>query len=240
MIRALIVDDEPLAREELQALIEETGACEVIASCGNAFEAIKVINSARPDLIFLDIQMPVIDGFELLGMIDQGVMPHVVFVTAYDRHALRAFEERTLDYLLKPVDKDRLAKTFSKLKGVLLSNHNTLKDFIAQEITRIPCSFGNRIKLVSTSDIDHVRSDLGGVNIITRFGEFHTELTLKALEEHSCLVRCHRQFMVNIDHIEELYTQDNGAGEIATRNEHTIPVSRRLMKRIRELFSPRR
>ena len=100
MIRALVVDDELHAREELAALLRDVGGCEIVAACANAVEAIKLINRQRPDVLFLDVQMPVLGGFELLGMIDQEIMPHVVFVTAFDEYALKAFEEKTLDYLL--------------------------------------------------------------------------------------------------------------------------------------------
>ena len=103
MIRALIVDDEQMAREELQALLEATGAFELLASCANGFDAVKAINEHRPEVVFLDIEMPVINGFQLLSMVDEERMPQVVFVTAYDEFALKAFEEKTLDYLLKPV-----------------------------------------------------------------------------------------------------------------------------------------
>jgi len=119
MIRALIIDDEYLAREELAQLLARTKRFQLVGCCGNALEAIKMIQRENPEVLFLDIEMPVVDGFELLGMIDQEWMPQVVFVTAYDQHALRAFEEKTLDYLVKPVDPDRLQKTLAKLDKAL-------------------------------------------------------------------------------------------------------------------------
>jgi two-component system LytT family response regulator len=118
MIRALIVDDELHAREELAVLLQETGIFDIIGSCGNAIEAIKIINREKPAVLFLDIDMPVLSGFDLLGMMDAELMPYVVFVTAYDEFALKAFEEKTLDYILKPVGPERLARTVEKLKAL--------------------------------------------------------------------------------------------------------------------------
>ena len=115
MIKAMIVDDELHAREELATLLEETKDVEIVASCANALEAIKQFNALKPQVLFLDIQMPMINGFELLSMIDAEKMPHVVFVTAYDQYALKAFEEKTLDYLLKPFeDRDLVWKCDSR------------------------------------------------------------------------------------------------------------------------------
>jgi len=100
MMSALIVDDEIYSREELEAMLEETGEFTISGKCANALEAIQAIKKEKPDVLFLDVQMPLINGFELLGMIDEKIMPNVVFVTAYDEYALKAFEENALDYLL--------------------------------------------------------------------------------------------------------------------------------------------
>lgn len=234
MIRTVIVDDEPLARRELEALLAEQGGCDIVASCGNAVEAIKAINRDRPEVVFLDIQMPVIGGFELLGMIDQDIMPHVVFVTAYDEYVLKAFEEKTLDYLLKPVDRERLEKTFKKLREALrrgLSPH-----YSVPTIPRIPCASGHRIKLVTPREVDHVRSDATGVHLVVTNGEFFTELTLKALESQAGLVRCHRQYLVNIGQIDEIHLQEHGLAMIHTRGGHRVPVSRHYLKSLKALL----
>lgn len=118
-MRALIVDDEIHAREELEVLLQETGEFSVVVKCANALEALQAIRKEKPQVLFLDIQMPVVSGFELLSMIDEELMPIVVFVTAYDEYALKAFEESALDYLLKPVEKERLTRTVKKLKRML-------------------------------------------------------------------------------------------------------------------------
>jgi two-component system LytT family response regulator len=232
MIRAMIVDDEPHARDELQVLLEETGVFEVVGSCGNAVEALKAIRHERPQVLFLDIKMPVIGGFELLGMIEETAMPHVVFVTAYDDYALKAFEEKTLDYLLKPVDGNRLARTVEKLRDVLSTPGPPA--YATPPLERIPCLRGNRIKLVQVGDIELVRSDLAGVYVVSPEGEFFTELTLKVLEERAGLVRCHKQYLLNLDRLDEITLLDHGQADVRTRCGHTVPVSRRYLRALRE------
>ena len=111
MLTALIIDDEMPSREELKALLSEHGDVEVIAECANAIEGLSAIHRLRPDVVFLDIQMPRVSGLEMVAMIEPSALPHIVFVTAYDRHALKAFEEHAADYLLKPIDPQRLART---------------------------------------------------------------------------------------------------------------------------------
>jgi len=232
MIRALVVDDEMPAREELRTLLEETGEIEVVAVCGNALEAIKAINRERPQVLFLDIQMPVIGGFELLSMIDAEIMPHVVFVTAYDEYALKAFEEKTLDYLLKPVAPERLRRTVEKLRLAVRGGRHPAYE--TAPLSRIPCVSANRIKLVDPQGVEFVRSDLSGVHLFTAQGSFYTELTLKVLEDRTPLLRCHKQYLANLEQIEEILLLDSGLAEIRTRSGQTLPVSRRYLKSLKD------
>lgn len=232
MMRALIVDDELHAREELEALLEETGEFTVEGKCANALEALQEIRKQKPDVVFLDIQMPVVNGFEMLSMIDEEHMPIVVFVTAYDEYALKAFEESALDYLLKPVEKDRLAKTVHKLKRMFGQGEKTF--YVGPEIKRIPCTISNRIKLINTAEVEFVRSDMAGVYVVCPRGEFYTELTLKVLEDRTGLVRCHRQFLVNIDSVDEIILQDNCLAQMQTKSGRGVPVSRRYLKKLKE------
>lgn len=228
MIRALVIDDELHAREEMARLLAETGAVEVVGSCSNAVEALKKINRLRPEVVFLDIQMPVINGFELLNMVNQAIMPHVVFVTAYDKYSLKAFEEKTLDYLLKPVDSKRLDKTILKLRDIIGNRKSS--EFAAEPITRIPCLLGNRIKLVSIEEIESVCTGPAGVHLTTVDGEYYTEVTLKVLEERTPLLRCHKQYLINLECIAEIILLEGGRGRIRTNLGKNIPISRRFLK----------
>ena len=232
MMRALIVDDEVHAREELEALLEETGEFQITGKCANALEALQAIKRERPDVLFLDIQMPVVDGFELLGMIDEEILPNVVFITAYDEYALKAFEESALDYVLKPIEKERLAKTVHRLKKTLGEGSRPM--FARPEIRRIPCVIANRIKLINTAEVEYVRSDLAGVYVVCPGGEFFTELTLKVLETRAGFVRCHKQYLVNIDRVDEIILHENLLAQMQLKSGRCIPVSRRYLKKIKE------
>jgi two-component system LytT family response regulator len=232
MMRALIVDDEIHSREELEAMLKETGEFIISGKCANAVEAIQAIKKEKPDVLFLDVQMPVINGFELLSMIDEKLMPNVVFVTAYDEYALKAFEENTLDYLLKPVEKGRLAKTVRKLKRMLNGGEKPV--YAGTDIKKIPCVLSSKIKLINASEVDYVKSNETGVYVICPAGEFYTDLTLKVLEDRTDLVRCHKQFLVNIEGVDEIILHENMLAEIKTKSGHHVPVSRRHLKLLRE------
>mgnify|MGYP005810494775 CR=1 FL=1 len=232
MIRALIVDDELHAREELEALLAETGEFHLVGSCGNAVEALRQIRAEAPDVVFLDVHMPAVSGFELLSMIDPEVMPNVVFVTAYDAYAVKAFEENALDYLVKPVEKHRLAKTVRKLKESDVKGGHPIYD--TPEIRNIPCVMTNRIKLIGISEVEYVRSDLAGVYVVCPKGQFFTELTLKVLENKTNLFRAHKQFLVNLDQVDEILVQDNLLAEIKMKSGAAVPVSRRFFKKLKE------
>jgi two-component system LytT family response regulator len=231
-MRALIVDDEIYSREELESMLEETGEFIVLWKCANAVEAIRAINRERPDVLFLDIQMPAINGFELLSMIDEKVMPSVVFVTAYDEYALKAFDENALDYLLKPVEKGRLAKTVEKLKKRFARGEKPV--FVGLDIQKIPCIHSSKIKLIPVAEIEYVRSGESGVYVVCRNGEFYTDITLQILESKTCLVRCHRQVLVNMDLVDEIIPRENMLADIKTKSGRLVPVSRRYLKILRE------
>jgi two-component system LytT family response regulator len=233
VIRALIVDDEPYAREELAQLLAEHADIEVIDACSNAVEALRLISRTKPDVVFLDVQMPRISGMELAGMLDPDAMPRIVFVTAHDQYAVAAFEENAFDYLLKPLEPARLAKTLARIRETVLrpvaANGATLP-----ALTQIPCFLGDRIRLVRLEDVEYVYSDMLGVHVVTAEGETSTDLTLTALEKRSDLVRCHRQCLIRLANAREIRLLDNGLGEVSTRSGKTVAVSRRHLRELRE------
>ncbi len=232
-MRAIIIDDEPLARDELAALLDETASFEVVAQCGDALEAIHAIRRERPEVIFLDVQMPGISGLELLGMIDdQDRPPHVVFVTAHEGFAVEAFEKSATDYLLKPVQKARLAKTIERLR-VRAANPPSSPGPALPPVRRIPCLAARAIKLVPVQDVEYVRSSEAGVYVVTAQGEYFTELTLAVLEARAGLLRCHRQYLVNAERVDEISLAENSLAVIRTRSGASVPVSRRHVSAIR-------
>jgi two-component system LytT family response regulator len=230
VIRAVVVDDELHARDELESLLLETGAFEIVAKCANAVEALQAIRKSRPDVLFLDIQMPAISGLELLSMIDDAELPEVVFVTAHDEFALKAFEQSAVDYLLKPVARERLAKTVERLRR--RAAQAAPSAYPRSPIRRIPCLAGRSIKLVDLASVEFARSSEAGVYVVTASGELYTELTLRVLEERAGLVRCHKQFLVNIDQVDEIQPEE-GLATIRTRSGKDVPVSRRYLPKLR-------
>ncbi|ENC9554395.1 two-component system response regulator BtsR [Aeromonas hydrophila] len=246
MLTALIVDDEPLAREELRLLLEQAGNIRLLGECAHAMEALPAIHRLKPDLLFLDIQMPRISGLELVSMLDPDLRPHIVFITAYDEFALRAFEENALDYLLKPVTAERMNKALERIQRLLspLSSKGgeltgqPLPDptRIAQPLRSIPCSGHNRILLLPLGEVEFVHSDLAGNKVVSAQQQGTTELTLRTLEEKTGFVRCHRQYLLNPGQIREILLLDGGLAEVVTQGGHKVPVSRRYLKPLKELL----
>jgi len=231
-MRAVVVDDEALAREELEALLREVGGVEVVASCGNALEALPAVRRERPDVLFLDVQMPAVSGFELLAMLDPETLPRVVFVTAHDEFAVRAFEQNAADYLMKPVERARLARTIERLgrsPGGAASGA-----LAAKVIARIPCQGARSIRLVDLAEVEAVRSSEAGVYVVTAAGEHFTDLTLRVLEERTGLFRCHKQHLVNVERVAEILLGDEEGAAVRTRSGRTVPVSRRFLAPLKE------
>ena len=238
MLKAIIIDDELYAREELNELLVESQQVEVIGQCSNAIEGLKAINSLKPDVVFLDIHMPQVTGLELLSMLDPETMPKVVFVTAYDEYAVKAFEDNAFDYLLKPVESCRLLKTLKRIKLIDEKNlqQPNYSPIIHLKLELIPCSGFNRILLLEPNHIEIAMSEQTGVHLLTADEKFTASLSLKVLEEKTDLIRCHRQYLINPSCIREIKLLDNGSAEIVTRSHHHAPVSRRYLKVIKDRF----
>ncbi|WP_261816703.1 two-component system response regulator BtsR [Vibrio gallicus] len=234
-LTAIVIDDEPLAREELIELLTQTERVQVVDQATNAIQGLQKINALKPDIVFLDIEMPQVSGIELLSMLDPDTMPAVVFVTAYDQYALQAFEDNAFDYLLKPVDYARLDKTVCRL-AKRFNQHQPTTDFsaITPELEHVPCIGHNRIMLVPINEIEVAFSDISGVTIQTTNNTATSQLTLKILEQKTHLVRCHRQYLINLKTIKEIKLLEQGLAEIITQGGHSAPVSRRYLKLLKE------
>ena len=234
MLNALIIDDEQPSRDELKALLLDAPGIEVIGECSNAIEGLTAIHRLRPDVVFLDIQMPRLSGLEMVGMIDPAALPLIVFVTAYDEHALKAFEEHATDYLLKPIDPQRLAKTLDWLRSG--GRPTAARSFAAatETLRHIPCTTRNKIYLIPLDEVECIHTDITGVQVVAGSRQGITELTLKILQERTPFIRCHRQYLVNLNQIAEIELLDNGAAEIKTRSGNRIPVSRRHLREVKD------
>ena len=213
MQKAIIIDDERLARNELKKLLQEFPEVEVIGEAANANEGIEKIESLNPDLVFLDIQMPGLDGFGVLGALDY--TPMIVFLTAYEEYAVKAFEKESLDYLLKPVEAERLDLTIQRVArnratdGSILEKIQRLVDGVraADTITTIPVKAGNRIQLVSVADVYFFAAKDKYVMVHEREGQRLIEYPLSWLEHRLPpeFIRVHRGYIVNKVKIREIH-----------------------------------
>lgn len=237
MLSALIIDDEPLAREALSELLEETKEVNILALAANAVEGLELIHKYRPDVVFLDIEMPQLTGLDLLAMLDFDTMPKVVLVTAFEHYAIQAFENSAFDYLLKPVEPERLHKTLTKLKKQNISQA-TLENIASQHLENIPCAGHQRILLIPESDIAFAFSDVAGVHIQTANQQADTQLTLKTLEEKTSLIRCHKQYLVKLSAVSEIKILDNGSAILRMNMGSELPVSRRYLKKLKAILHP--
>lgn len=233
MITALVIDDEPFAREEMCQLLAETDQVEVIGQANNAIEGMKKLQQLKPDVVFLDIEMPQVSGLDMLAMLDTDTMPRIVFVTAFEQYALQAFEDNAFDYLLKPVEPSRLNKTLARLKKAQYEQQD-LSSLAPEQLSQIPCIGHQRIFFVPQQEIECAYSDLRGVHLVTAQQTSDTQLTLKVLENKTDLVRCHRQYLVRLTSIREIKLQDNGLATLSTHSGHHVPVSRRYFRSLKE------
>lgn len=219
MWKTIIIDDEQLARQRIKRLLKEYDEVDIIGEAENGQEGLAIIEQLQPDLIFLDIEMPILNGFEMLSKLKNH--PKVVFTTAYDQYAIKAFEEGSIDYLLKPIELERLDKTIKKLKQTNLAAAApiAIEDLLRQingkkSIKTLTVKIGDKILLVKLSDIVHIQAEDKYVFLHTVDGKKHlTDFTLSTLEEKlpEEFVRIHRSDIINTDYIKEIRKGFNGA-----------------------------
>lgn len=206
-LRVLIVDDEPLARRGVRARLP--AGAEVVAECGNGQDAVRAIERERPDLVFLDVQMPGLDGFGVVKAVGVDRMPVVVFLTAFDEHALRAFEAQALDYLLKPIDDERFATAVQRAMRRVAERART--DAVLAPI-RIAARDRGRVVLLEPSEIDWVEADGDYVRLHTRDRSYLVRETMKAMTARlpaEQFARIHRSTIVNVSRVRELLPHTN-------------------------------
>ncbi|MGC4076679.1 MAG: two-component system response regulator BtsR [Rubrivivax sp.] len=234
MITALIVDDEPFARRDLRRALEPAKDIQILGECGNAIDALTRIHIDKPDVVFLDIQMPQITGIEMIGMLDPETMPHIVFLTAYDEYAVRAFEKNAFDYMLKPVTADRLELTLERLRNSFFKHDFSVLPEV-NHLRQIPCYGLHSVVFVQATDVEFVEARTTGIYVSDLDGQEHpTALRLNILQQRTNLLRCHRQYLVNVDLVHKLQYLESGLAEFVTRRGRVIPISRRLLPEIKE------
>jgi two-component system, LytTR family, response regulator len=249
-IRALIVDDEPLARERLTSMLTGESDVELVGECANGVDAVAAIQEKTPDLVFLDVQMPELDGFGVLSALEGETQPAVIFVTAHDRFALKAFEVHAIDYLLKPFDRERFKKALDRAREQLARRENgeieqkvtallTSLKKEPKQLDRIPVKSSGRVVLVKTSDIDWIEAADNYVNLHAgKEAHLHRE-TMTALEQKlpaSKFLRISRSIIVNIDRIKELQPMFHGDYTVILQNGTKLTLSRGYRDALNQLL----
>jgi two-component system, LytTR family, response regulator len=232
-LKAVIVDDEELARQLLREYLWESGAVEVVAECANGFDAVKAIGELKPDLVFLDVQMPKLDGFEVLELIDPP--PAVIFVTAYDQYAMRAFDAHAVDYLLKPFHLDRFQKALERARARLGAPRPSAAELTAAArppgvaLERMVVKDGSKVHIIPVDKLDYVEAQDDYVALHSEKKNYLKQQTIASVEgqlDPKRFVRIHRSYVVNLERIARIepYTKDSRVAVLVDGTQ--LPVSR--------------
>jgi two-component system LytT family response regulator len=232
-LRAVLVDDEELARQLLREYLWESASVEVVAECANGFDAVKAIGELKPDLVFLDVQMPKLDGFEVLELIDPP--PAVIFVTAYDQYAMRAFDAHAVDYLLKPFHLDRFQKALERARARIGAPRLTASELTAaarppgQMLERMVVKDGSKVHIIPVNKLDYVEAQDDYVALHSEKKNYLKQQTIASVEEQldpKRFVRIHRSYIVNLERIARIepYTKDSRVAVL--QDGAQLPVSR--------------
>jgi len=245
-IRALLVDDEDLARHAIRDLLKTHPEVEVLDECANGFEAVKAVAEQKPDLIFLDVQMPKLTGFDVLELIGNDIA--VIFVTAYDQHAMRAFEVHAVDYLLKPVGRERFDAALTRAKNRVSEKKPIPAELAAaarpaqQFLERVVVRDGTRVTLIPVAKLDYVEAQDDYVALATHGTKHLKQQTIASLEaglDPARFVRIHRSYIVNFERVTRIepYGKDS---RLAILTDGTrLPVSRAGYARLKSLLDER-
>jgi two-component system, LytTR family, response regulator len=246
-MRALIVDDEPLAREGIRMRLAQEPDIVVIGECSNGRQAVTVIERESPDLVFLDVQMPRLDGFGVIAAIGAHRMPQVIFVTAYDEHALRAFEVHALDYLLKPIDgtrfREALARARSRVRGQEL--HEQLHALLAsiksekKYLVRLSIKTGGRILFLGVDEIDWIEAADNYVLVHAGRDSHMLHTTMNSLEDRldpDAFLRIHRSTIVNLQRVKELHPMFHGEYRVKLKDGTELASGRSYRGKLQRLL----
>ncbi len=242
-ITCILIDDEKLARDLLKEFLEDYPEIEIIQECSKGTEAIEAIDEHQPDLIFLDVQMPGMDGFEVLKNIDH--RPYVIFSTAYDQYAIQAFEENAIDYLLKPLDRERFSKAIERVKKQLQNQPNNVDKLVQLLTAQDGSKFSSHLFVQKSdkylnlpiTDILHLEASGDYTIISTNDDQFLSSSGIGKLEDKldpTIFIRVHRSTIINIRHLKEIEKHFNGGLIVKMDNGKSFNVSRTYAKEIRK------
>jgi two-component system, LytTR family, response regulator len=244
MYKVIIIDDEPLARSVVKECMQQHPQLELVEECGNGFEGVKAIQQHNPDLIFLDVQMPKITGFEMLELLDNP--PHIIFTTAFDEYAMQAFEANAVDYLLKPFSQERFDKAISKWNDSKAIKQQPAVEQLMEQASKHPShaqrvvvKTGSKIKIIPLNEIHYLEAADDYVKIITAEGSFLKKSTMSYFENilnENNFIRTHRSYIINIQQITRIdaYEKENHLAILASGAK--IPVSRSGYPKLKALL----
>jgi two-component system LytT family response regulator len=247
-IRAVIAEDEPLGRERLRALLEDFPEIQIVKECSNGREAVTSIVRLKPNLLFLDVQMPEMDGFEVLEAIASDEMPAVIFVTAYDQYAVRAFQLHALDYLLKTFDRDQFAKAVRRAISEIIHRQYQFRERLSALLedvgnrrgpTRIMIRSGGRILFLRTDEIDWIAAEDNYVGIHVGRDTYLLRNTMASMEERldpTMFLRIHRSTIVNLDRIRELKPLFHGDYSVLLQDGTKLTLARTYYDGLQKLL----
>jgi two-component system, LytTR family, response regulator len=243
MSKVILIDDEPLARMIVKEYLQKHPALELVAECNDGFEGVKAIQQHQPDLIFLDIQMPKINGFEMLELLDE--KPAIIFATAFDEYAIKAFDAHAIDYLLKPFNQERFDKAIEKWQAQNPPQKNNLTELLdtashsPSQSNRIVVKNGSKIKIIPANDVWYLEAADDYVKIHTQEGYFLKNKTMGFFEQSldvQQFVRSHRSYILNIQQITRIdpYEKDNHIAIL--KSGAKVPVSRSGYVKLRQVL----
>jgi len=245
ILRTIIVEDEELARNLLKSFLKGIDYIDLIAECENGFEGVKMINELKPDLVFLDIQMPKITGFEMLELLDH--KPQIIFATAYDQYAIKAFEYNAADYLLKPYSRDRLLEAVEKVaeriqkEGVSSDISEKVSDYPRGEyLDRIVVKDRHKIHIAPIDHVRYIESMDDYVMIYTKEGRFMKQKTMKFFEntlDPKNFIRIHRSYIVKVDEISEIQQYEKEAYIVILHDKTKLKVSKTGYKNLKDVLN---
>ena len=231
MIKAVIVDDEPLARSVVQEYLEAYNEVEVVQECSDGFEGVKAVQQHQPQLLFLDIQMPKINGFEMLELLEQP--PAVIFTTAFDEYALKAFESNAMDYLLKPFSRERFDKAMQKFMQERQQQKTTKTSFdeplLPEQAQRVVVKWNGKIKIIPMQEIQYLEAADDYVRVYTAEGAFLKNKTMGYFEKTlspALFVRTHRSFIINVHQITRIEPYERESYMGILKSGAKVPVSK--------------
>jgi two-component system LytT family response regulator len=232
MIRTILIDDEPLARDVVKHYLKNFPDVEILAECSDGFEGLKAITQLKPDFIFLDIQMPKINGFEMLELVENP--PAVIFTTAFDEFAIKAFEVNAADYLLKPIEQDRFDQAMHKLPSRLKQTEHTEELLESAGMSpaqqhRVVVKTNGAIKIIPVEDIHYFEADDDHVKMSTSNGAFYKNKTMSFFEKTlnpEQFIRVHRSYLINLAQVSKIELKEKDTYIVLLKSDIWLPVSK--------------